>query len=178
MALDIEGPFFNPPEDFLLALLRPLEDEIPGLTVSSIIADDLKVPYLLCRSDTGAWDGDNNTAGRDRRFMRRFTADIQTWLEGPDADQRSAWLQEIVYLYLRTAWSRQVIVPGMGHISHLGVSTYAHEVPDWATSTGVNQYAQLPKGTMRYQAKYRVYVRPDWGNPPDLSDIVSQIVNP
>lgn len=175
--LVFDGLFFYSPEDLLLGIIRPLEEDIPGLTVSTIIQDDFPTPYVMCRSDTGSWDSD--TAGSaDRRFMRRFTADIQTWVDGTEADTRNGWLQEIVYLRLYTAWSRQIIVPGVGHIAKLRVSSPAHEVPDWATSTGVNQYAQLPKGMLRYQAKYRVWVRPDFSVQPDVAAMAAAIANP
>lgn len=172
------GALFGAPEDYLLAVLKPLEGLIPGLKVRTMIEDDLTCPYLLCRSAFGAWG-----SGSDSRFARKFTADIQTWTEdgtepgSPSGDTRGAWLQEIVRLRLATAWRNQETLPGLGHFSHFEASTDAHRVADWATSTGAQQYANLPKSLTRYEAKYSVAVRPDFANPLTVSDLIADLSN-
>lgn len=176
MAFNLAAPVFASPEDFLMALLRPLQDEMPNLAVETIIEDSMSAPYLMARSDTGGWQNDN-VGTADTRFYRRFNAEIQTWTAGPDGDQHGSELQELVRLHIFTCWQNQLVVPGMGHIARFRTFSPAHRVPDWATSTGMNQYANLAKGLYRYEAKYGLAVRPDFANPIDANDLAFRIAS-
>lgn len=172
--LDFDAPLFAPPEDILLAIFRPLEAEIPGLVVTSRIPDDedMTTPMILCRSGTGSWNSDS-FQGDETRFVRRFIADIQVFTDDPEGDKKAALLSELAYQRLRTVQRRQIVFPGLGHLAYVRTSTPAHQVPDWATSTGVNQYANLNKGMYRYEAKYGIAVRPDFNSPVTAEQILA-----
>lgn len=167
-------PFFQPPEDFLLAVFRGLEAEIPGLTVVDEVPPDsqFSMPLLLVRGESGDWASDSYS-GHDTRFVRRFIADIQTFTSGINGDRKGGLLSEIAKQRLNRALADQTVFPGLGHISSVSVRTPAHMVPEWATSTGPNQYATLSKGDYRYEAMYGVTVRPDFQNPMSEAEILS-----
>lgn len=157
---DLPFPAFGPPEDLLLAVFRPLELAIPNLKVRSFIEDDLfSCPYLMVRAGKGSWNSDS-FGSNDTRFTRRTIVDVQSWTEDPDGDEKGAALQELARLTLFAAWRKQVVYPGLGSIGFARVSSPARRASDWATSTGSNQYANLPRGTARFQALYGVTMRP------------------
>lgn len=162
----------HPLEDYLIPLLRPLEQEVPRLKVRSIIEPDLSTPYLMVRLRTGAWQNDS-FGSDDRRFIRRMVADVQTWTEDPDGELKAAYLHEIVFQTLLKAQRNQDVIPGIGSLASLSTNSPAHRVADWATSTGTNQYANLAKGMHRYQATYAVAVKPDRKNPMTPADLLS-----
>jgi hypothetical protein len=170
---------YSAPEELMLAIVRPLEDQIPGLKVRTLIEDDtFTCPYVLLHSGTGAFLNDNfaSTLGGgegDIRFHRRFLADIQTWTDGADSEQKAWALHELIRLSLWNAFDNQTVYPGVGHLARFKTSSPAHKTPDWATATGVNQYANLPKGMVRYQAMYSVSMRPDLTTPISAADLVA-----
>lgn len=167
-------PFFQPPEDFLLAVFRGLETEIPGLVVVDEVPPDsaFTTPLLLVRGENGAWTSDSYS-GNDQRFVRRFIADVQTFTAGLNGDRKGGLLSEIAHQRLRRALVDQTVYAGLGHISSVRINIPAHGVPEWATSTGPNQYATLSKGVYRYEANYGITVRPDFQNPMSEEEILS-----
>jgi hypothetical protein len=156
-------PIFASPEDLLLAILKPLEDEIPGLKVRTMIEDDtFTTPYVMVHAGSGAWVSDS-FANADNRLWRRFLADVQVWTSGRDAEEKAWLLHELVRRKIQHSFDSQTVYPGLGHLAGFRTNSPAHKTPDWATATGVNQYANLPKGMVRYQAMYGMAMRPPLG---------------
>lgn len=173
MALSFERVALQAPgADLVLALLKPLEDEVPGLKVRSLIEENLTTPYVLARASHGAWTSDS-FHDSDRRFLRRLVVDVQTFTSGVDGDSAGDALSEICWQTLNKAVVDQTVILGLGSISFLHVSSPARRVADWATSTGVSQYANLPQGYHRYQATYGIVQRPDRLNPLTAADLLA-----
>lgn len=139
----------SPVEDLLLGLL-PVE--LPGVEVSTLIESDQTFPFVLIRS-AGSW---GNWAG-DERFLDAASVQLHTFADGVNSDEDAALLAEAVRVTLRD--SRNKVVPGRGHIVSVEMTERPRRAPDWATSTGPVQYADLPTGVTRYETTYHVIIR-------------------
>lgn len=142
---------FAPVEDVLLPILRA---RIPDVAIHSLYKDDQDFPVVVVRrvNPIQGWPG-------DPRFVDVAIIDIECLCEGPDADQDAALLAEAVRVSLRDAWLEQDVVPSRGGISFTKQIIPAHKVPDWATSVGPVQYADLPAGVVRYESSFRIDIR-------------------
>lgn len=161
-------PTFAPVEDLVVALLKPVEQFVPGLRISPWIENysGYHLPYVVVRREAGAFASDV-FGDPDTTFVQRAVIHIETFTADPDGDRKGAWLQEILRVRLRTCWKKGIVVPGLGHIGRVRVSSPPHRATDWATSTGVVQYANLPKNTHRYEATYGLITRPPLDVQPD-----------
>lgn len=145
---------FTPLEDIALHHLRAgLPDAIH---VNSLIADDQTFPLVLVRRtpDWGWWEG-------DERFIDQGQITIHAYAYGVEADSDAAFLSEAVRNVLRV--SKNVVVPELGHISHIEMIGSPHRASDWATSSGPVQYADLPTGVVRYESVYKLTLRTSRG---------------
>ena len=151
---------FRPVEDILLAVLR---DAFPTVKVGSKIAKSQKFPFILARRDhfSGTWDG-------DERFVDFARIKIDTFCEDPDGDEDAALLAEAVRVAIRDAARRPKVYPGLGHITYSEMITAPRRSPDWATSSGPVQYADLPEGVWRYETEFDVEIRKPRTNPVPL----------
>jgi hypothetical protein len=149
---------FSPVEDVVVPLMR---DAFPELhvggeetNVQSLIEHDQTFPFILIRrSDSfGQFSGDH-------RFVDSAQVVVHTFCEDPDGDQDAALLADAVRVALRDAWLQHKVVPGRGHITGFDVLSVPHRVTDWATATGPVQYADLPTGVHRYEARYELSIR-------------------
>lgn len=139
----------SPVEDLLLALIP---GELPGVAVSTLIESDQTFPFALVRS-SGSW---GNWAG-DERFLDAASIQIQTFADGVNSDEDAALLAEAIRVTLRDC--RNKVVPGRGHIVAVEMTERPRRAPDWATSSGPVQYADLPEGVTRYETNYHVIIR-------------------
>ena len=151
-------PVFGPIEDLALGILRPYF-EGTDVHVASTFVEGLPLPVVVARQDKKS--GSMTHFSRDARFMRTALLSIDTICEGVDADQDASYLQEAVTHAIIQAWKNQTVVPGVGYISQIENIGNASRASDWATSTGVVQYASLPQGAVRYDSTMRLYIRPD-----------------
>lgn len=171
--LDFPGAaVFSSATDLIQALLKPLEVEVAGLKVRSLLEDDLTTPYLMARATYGSWTSDS-FSDNDNRFSRRAIVDLQTFTDGLEGDTAGWAISELAYQVLFKAYKQQTVVPQVGHIGYFRINSPARRVADWATSTGVQQYANLNKGYFRYQAVYGIVQRPDRRSPLTAADLVA-----
>lgn len=142
---------FSPAEDLLLAVLR---QGLPGIVVQSLIEQGQSFPFVLVRRNpTGPlWGG-------DMRFVDEASMLVHCFCEDPDGDEDAAILSEAVRSVLFRAFQTQLVIPGRGHITKLEMTSAPREVSDWSTSAGPVQYADLPTGVYRYEAKYSLQIR-------------------
>lgn len=145
----------TPTEDLILALLR---DAIPDVQVNSLIAADQRLPFILVRraGDWGEWEG-------DPRFLDAGQIDIHTYAAGLHSNEDAALLAEAVRVVLRDSLNK--VVPKYGYLTYVRMVESPTRAPDWTTSVGPVQYADLPAGTTRYHTKYEVEARRPSVNP-------------
>lgn len=140
----------------MLALLR---DGLPGVNVNSLIAADQPFPLVLPRRDPGfGWNG-------DLRFIDSAQVKVDVFCEDPDGDEDAAILSESVRIVLFNAWRNQTVVPGVGYICYLDMTSAPRRASGWNTAAGPVQYADLPTGVHRYEAKYDVRIRKPFSTP-------------
>lgn len=143
---------FEPIEDFFLPVLR--DGLGPSVTVGATIPQDTPFPFVLARRLPGSFEFSS-----DGRFLEGGLLLINTFTVGIDGDADGARLQEAVRVVLRNAWLNRVIVPGVGHLYGIRRVAEPHRSPDWATSVGPVQYADLPSDTWRYESSYAFGLR-------------------
>lgn len=150
-------PTFGSVDDLMLGLLRQFFDG-QEVHVGSLYAPELPTPTIIVRrerrSGTASVDSD------DDRFLKPAIVSVNTITAGVDADELGEQLQEACRIAIREAQLNQTVIPGCGYISEITNSIDPSRVADWATSTGVVQYAALPKGLTRWEAVYRILIRP------------------
>lgn len=135
--------------------------------VYTLFSENMMLPAIVARRDRRS--GTLALATKDDRFMESAIIMVSTITDGADGDEMGEELQEMCRYALRQAQQMQLDIPGCGHIAVLEGSTHPAKVADWQTSTSVVQYASLPKGAVRYEAIYRLLVRP-----PDQATITNR----
>jgi hypothetical protein len=141
----------GPAEDLVLACLRA---GLPEVRVQSLIERDQAFPVVIVRR------GSFGSLGvPDPRFLDVASMSLQAITEGIDADIDSSNLLEAVRVVLWRAYRQSTVFPGLGHISDMAEVTEPRRVTDWATATGPVQYADLPSGLVRYEARYEIEIR-------------------
>ena len=154
-------PAFGSVQRIGVGLLRPWFARTGvDIRVGTLIPENLdgKLPFVLVRSDRRT--GRESRTSRDERFLRTALLTVEVFTNGLNAEDDGYDIEESARLCLWDAWRRQVVVPDGGVISSIVASTDIARVSDYATSTGVVQYASLPKNTVRHEAVYQVMVRP------------------
>lgn len=157
-------PVFGPVHRFGLHVLRDwfsgVEHDGRPITVGSRIPADMSeaIPFVMVRADRRS--GSYTRQSGDERFLRASLLSVETFTTGVNAENDGYDLQESARLALWQAWDSQIEVPGVGSISRILNSSEAALVSDFATSTGVVQYASLPKNAARTEAIYQLFMRP------------------
>lgn len=167
MSLDI--PVHSPVEDLLLAVFNDYFDG-KGVHVGTTYSEDNAPPMVMSREKRHAF---GRTSQVDERFLRPAMVVVNTITAGVNADAEGSQLQEACRHALMSAWLDNKIYPGLASISRVETGTYPSLVADWDTSTGVVQYAALPQGWVRYEAIYRLLLRP-----PTQSTIINPFITP
>lgn len=145
----------SPVEDLLLDILRA---GLPEVSVQTLIRNRQTFPFVLLRStgSWGSWQG-------DERFIDSSSIEISAFCTGINADSDANLLSEAVRVVLRD--SKNKVIPGKGHLISIEMLDRPSRSPDWATSVGPVQYADLPTGVERWEATYRVTIRKSASKP-------------
>lgn len=153
---------FGPIEDLLLGIYKRYFASHPEVLVTTEFSEGMALPAVVARADrrSGTQAFHSTT---DDRFAKPAVISVSAFCEGDDADAMSSHLIEACRLGLNQALRQQWVIPHCGHLTAVDNSTQATRVTDWATSTGVVQYASLPQGVVRYEAIFRILVRPPVG---------------
>lgn len=141
----------SPAEDLGLDILRTA---LPGINVVTQVSRDTTFPLVLVRRTP-------NFLGNigDIRFLDSVDLAISTFTQDPDGDRDGAILSGVCKVVLRDAWLKHYNNPAIGSVTFMEVISPPRRVPDWATSTGPVQYADLPSNVWRHEARYRLVVR-------------------
>lgn len=140
----------EPLEDLVLAIFRT---DLESVTCGTRYAKSQSFPYILVRviDDWGR-------PKQDHRFVSTRQLVVHTLCDGLNAEEDAGLLGEAARVVLTNAVNR---VSDKGWLSRVDPISLPSQSPDWAAATGPVQYADLPTGVTRYQAKYEVsYRRP------------------
>lgn len=157
-------PAFGPVHRLALGIIRDWFDGVTHdgrpVTVGSRIPDDMSesIPFVMVRADRRS--GKEAYRSSDERFLKASLLSIETFTSGVNAENDGYDLQESCRLALWNAWLEQKTIPDGGSISSIVSSSESALVSDFATSTGVVQYASMPKNAARTEAIYQLFVRP------------------
>lgn len=158
-------PTFGSVDDLMVNIMKTFFEGHPDVHVGTLFASALEPPIVIVRRERRS--GQASIDADDDRFIQSAIVSVNTITSGPDADQLGEQLQEACRIAIREAQQNQVTFPGCGHISAITNSVEPSRVSDWATSTGVVQYASLPKGWTRFESVYRLLVRPPLDHVPN-----------
>lgn len=138
-------------EDIALAIFRA---GLPEVEVVSAIRSDQEFPVLLVRRlpSFAGFEG-------DIRFLESMDLAVHAITTGVDADQDAWILSKAAGVVLRDSWLDGWSDPNLGSLSKVEVISAPRRVPDWATSLGPVQYADLPSNGIRYESRYHLVVR-------------------
>lgn len=143
---------FTPVEDVALYILRHNFDDIP---IYSLIPESPPVgPFATVRRDTsfGDWQGDERFLDYGRVIVEVFTIE-------PDSDEKGALISEAIRTAMRDAWMTNLHIPDAGWVSRIKMTSEPQRRPNWATSQGSVQMADLPGNYTRYETKYALRIR-------------------
>lgn len=153
----LKAPDFGSADELFAAIFKQFFAG-QGIYVGTVFEVGMPIPAIVTRRERRS--GTQGIGTNDERFLRSVVMSVNTLTEGVDADSDGEMLSEMCYRALLEAQANQIVIPGHGHINKvINSSTIARE-SDWATSTGVVQYASLPKGIVRYETIYRCLLRP------------------
>lgn len=93
-------------------------------------------------------------------WVRSGIIELNTIADGPERNRINADLQEACRHAIYEACYYQRDYPNFGVINKVSNSNYARPETDWATTSHAVQYAKLPANASRYEARYRILVRP------------------
>lgn len=150
-------PVFGSTDLLLMGILRPFF-EGTGVHVGTLFAKDMVPPLVIARRDRKS--GTTIAASRDEHGLRPVLVAVSTISAGLEAEASNEHLQEAVHHAIMMAVRNQTVIPGVGHIAAVQNSSPYSRASDRQSSTGAVQYAQLPKEWTRYEAIYRLMLRP------------------
>ena len=136
---------FFPYEDILAAMFQRA---FPELRFETYVPEVLTYPLITGARFTpqGGWSG-------DPRFIDSGPVRINVFCAGPDADVEAFLISEAIRVMMLEASLERWNFPGLGSIVNITMSTEPADVNDWATATGIVQFADLPEGVIRFEAE-------------------------
>ena len=142
---------FFPYEDILAAMFQRA---FPELRFETYVSEVLTYPLITGARFTpqGGWSG-------DPRFIDSGPVRINVFCAGPDADVEAFLISEAIRVVMLEASLERWNFPGLGSIVNITMSTEPADVNDWATATGIVQFADLPEGVIRFETVYQMTIR-------------------
>jgi hypothetical protein len=128
-----------------------------GIHIGTLFSEELNPPMIIARAERRS--GSVSDVVSDDRFLHPVIVSVSTITDGVDADEMGEELQEAVRVALRQAHLQQTVVPNGGSIARITNASMPVRVSDYATSTGIVQYASLPAGQVRYESVWRLILR-------------------
>ena len=141
-------------EDAALAILRrglpeiPVHSEIPP-------AGELTFPFILAYRGRPLqnWKGDR------RGVFDVGRLNVATFATDPEGQIKAELISEAIRVVMQQASNEHWVLPQIGSVSEIKLKTEATRSPDWETSAGPVQFADLPGNTHRYAAEYELILR-------------------
>ena len=79
--------------------------------------------------------------------------------DGPDGDVEAFLISEAIRVMMLEASLERWNFPGLGSIVNITMSVEPADVNDWATATGIVQFADLPENVIRFETVYQMTIR-------------------
>jgi hypothetical protein len=152
--MTINIPVFADTNRLLMAIFNEFFSG-QDVAIRTLFSEEMPTPAIVARRERRSGNGE--ARGADPRFVEPAVVAVNTITSGLEAESEGSELQEMCRIALLQAQMEQRTYPGIGHIAN---STAASRVSDWATSTGIVQYAALPKGAVRFESVFRLLIRP------------------
>lgn len=153
----INMPVFGSTNRLLMAIFREFFAG-QDIHIGTLYTEDMPTPAIVARAERRS--GSIAHKVTDETFLKPAIVSVNTFTSGLEAESDAEALQEMVRIAITQAQREQRVYPGVGHISLIENSTAASQASDWATSTGIVQYATLPKGVIRWESVFRLLIRP------------------
>ena len=165
---NVHIPIFGSTDELLLGILtRFFEGQ--GIHIGTLFSEEMTPPAIIARAERRS--GDIAGVVTDDRHLHSVILSVSTITSGVDADEMGEELQEAVRIALRQAQLEQIVIPNGGSIARLTIASAPVRVSDYATSTGIVQYASLPAGQVRYESVWKAILRP-----PALSTVTNRFL--
>lgn len=142
----------------MLAILREYFADRDDVHIYATLSEGMNLPAIVPLSANRAGMVAYQTP--EDMWVRSGIIELSTIADGPDRDLIAAHLQEAARHALYEAWYHQRDYPDFGVINKISNSNFARPETDWATTSHAVQYSRLPHGASRYEARYRILVRP------------------
>ena len=153
---EVQIPIFGSTDELLLAILQEFFQG-QGIHIGTLFSEEIQPPMIIARAERRS--GTIGNVVTDDRYLHPAIISVSTITDGVDADEMGEELQEAVRVALRQAHLNQVVVPNGGSIAQITNASMPVRVSDYATSTGIVQYAGLPSGQVRYESIWRLILR-------------------
>ena len=142
---------FYPFEDILHEIFKR---GLPDVNFGTFIAEDMTFPFVHGQRflRQRPWSG-------DPRFIDHGPIRIQVFTYGPEAETEGFLLSEAVRVTLLEASLDRWHFPGVGSVLHIEMENEPSPSSDWASASGIVQFADLPKETVRYETIYNMTIR-------------------
>lgn len=153
---EVQIPIFGSTDELLLSVFQEFFQG-QEIHIGTLFSEDIQPPMIIARAERRS--GTIGNVVSDDRYLHPVIISVSTITDGVDADEMGEELQEAVRIALRQAHLNQVVVPNGGSISQITNASMPVRVSDYATSTGIVQYAGLPAGQVRYESIWRLILR-------------------
>lgn len=140
----------RPIEDVVLAILRRGLSDLPSY---ALIPPAVPAYFVLVRGlpESGEYGG-------RRGLFHKIDFAIHVYTEDPDGDEKATLIGDAVVDVMQQAFLEHWEFPQFGSVNKIICSQYPTRETDWATSSGPVQYADLPIGNWRNEARFRAVI--------------------
>lgn len=150
-------PVFGSTDMILMGILRRWFAAHPEIHIGTLFSKDMQPPIIIARRDPKS--GAPGTTSDDAN-LRPTLVTISAITEGLEAENQGEQIMEAVHNALLTAVKEQWVIQGHGSISSIKNRSPYSRKSDWQSSTGIVQYASLPKEYVRMESVYLLMLRP------------------
>lgn len=140
----------RPIEDVVLAILRRGLPDVPSYALIPQIVPPF---FILVRGipESGFYKG-------RRGLLHEIDFACHTYTENPDGDEKATLLGDALVDVMEQAFLEHWSFPAYGSVNKIKCIQYPTRETDWATSSGPVQYADLPTGNWRNEARFRAVI--------------------
>lgn len=146
-------------EDLLVAIFKR---GLPDVNFRTTIPEELTrlLPLVVGKRflRQGNWSGDPRFIDTGYIRINVLTKELD---DGgpPIAEEQALYIAEAVRVMMFKASRERWYFPGLGSILNITMETEPEANSDWATASGIVQFADLPKHFSRVETVYRMTIR-------------------